>query len=122
LNKGNFAFGTPQLGIPNPNQTGSVFGQKPFGTSSNPFGGNGSFNSMQASSSIFVRPTTYNSNSVFGGKPSFGSAPVFGSPSTTGTSIFGGVNKAAAPAFGSVQNAPTFGGLASQGTFINLTF
>ncbi|XP_011497531.1 PREDICTED: nuclear pore complex protein Nup98-Nup96-like [Ceratosolen solmsi marchali] len=122
LNKGNFAFGTPQLGISNTNQTSSVFGQKSFGASNNPFGNStssssgGSFNSMQASSSIFVRPTTYNSNSVFGGKPSFGSAPVFGSPSATGTSIFGNVNKSAAPAFGSVQNAPSFGGLASQGS------
>lgn len=109
VNKGNYPFGAPQM-----SQTSSVFGQKTFGAASNPFGNSSTFNSTQASSSIFARTNPNNAASVFGGKPSFGGTSVFGGQPAAGSSIFGGTKTASAP-FGAVQNAPTFGALATQG-------
>ncbi|OXU27056.1 hypothetical protein TSAR_008597 [Trichomalopsis sarcophagae] len=127
--QGNYAFGQPQMEASNqPNQSSNVFGQKPaFGAApSNPFGGgtNNTFGSNQQSSSIFGRPAAATTtNSVFGGKASFGTPSVFSGGTATaaptaGGSIFGGGSKPAATPFGTVQNAPTFGGLATQGTNI----
>ncbi|XP_033197870.1 uncharacterized protein LOC117160899 isoform X2 [Bombus vancouverensis nearcticus] len=88
-----FAFATPQLGLPSSTPSSNVFGNKTFGTQSNPFSGGFP---PTSNTSIFGRtPTT--SNSVFGqNTQTFGSSgsifgggasqPVFGQPSIFGTS------------------------------------
>ncbi|XP_050580733.1 nuclear pore complex protein DDB_G0274915-like isoform X2 [Bombus affinis] len=87
-----FTFATPQLGLPSSTPSSNVFGNKTFGTQSNPFSGGFP---PTSNTSIFGRtPTT--SNSVFGqNTQTFGSSgsifgggasqPVFGQPSIFGT-------------------------------------
>ncbi|XP_071876753.1 uncharacterized protein isoform X2 [Bombus fervidus] len=87
-----FAFATPQLGLPSSTPSSNVFGNKTFGTQSNPFSGGFP---PTSNTSIFGRtPTT--SNSVFGqNTQTFGSSgsifaggasqPVFGQPNIFGT-------------------------------------
>ncbi|XP_012282784.1 nuclear pore complex protein DDB_G0274915-like [Orussus abietinus] len=104
--KSNF-FSTPQLGMPTSNTSSSnVFRSKVFGSMANPF--SGGFNSTPAASP-FGRPVGTNTNSAFGAKPAFGSAPVFG---TTTNSLFG-ANKSST-VFGSAQNTQAFGSTTPQ--------
>ncbi|CAK9828395.1 Nucleoporin-like protein amo1 [Anthophora retusa] len=72
-----FSFATPQLGLPSSTTSSNVFGNKNFGTQSNPFSGGFTASS---NTSIFARPTTA-SNPVFGQN-----TQTFG----TSGSIFGG--------------------------------
>ncbi|XP_033357290.1 nuclear pore complex protein DDB_G0274915-like isoform X1 [Bombus vosnesenskii] len=98
-----FAFATPQLGLPSSTPSSNVFGNKTFGTQSNPFSGGFP---PTSNTSIFGRtPTT--SNSVFGSTPTFGSnLGVFGGGTSTNT-VFGGITNTST--FNAGQNTQTFG-------------
>lgn len=77
----------------------------PFGaTKGNNFGSP----ATTASSTIFSRGLTNNTQSVFGGQPSFGGAPVFASQSPSTNSIFGGTVNSTNSIFGGNQNMPGF--------------
>ncbi|CAK9814771.1 Nucleoporin-like protein amo1 [Anthophora plagiata] len=98
-----FSFATPQLGLPSSTTSSNVFGNKTFGTQSNPFSGGFTTSS---NTSIFARTTTA-SNPVFGSSPAFGSnLGMFGGGTNT-SSVFGGTTNTST--FNTGQNTQTFG-------------
>lgn len=117
------SFAAPQLSLVNNAPTNNVFGNATFGVQNNPFGGGG-FTSSSNASSIFGKSNN-NTMSVFGGAATFGNnlggfgtatsgaGSMFGTTSTS--TSFSGVQNSA-PAFGTPQSNPIFGG-PSQSVF-----
>ncbi|XP_012146405.2 uncharacterized protein LOC100881362 isoform X1 [Megachile rotundata] len=121
----NFSFANLQLGLSNNTSSSNVFGNKTFGTQSNPF--SGGFTSSN-NTSVFGRTTT-TSNPVFGGAPTFGTnlGAFSGAGSTTTNPVFGATTNAST--FNTGQNTQTFGtsssifrGATSQPVFGNNVF